>query len=425
MKPTLAYIGLGSNVDDSAGYVREAFGALERIGRVVAISDLYLTAPWGISDQAPFVNAAAVVETTMPAPALVEALIAIEKGFGRARSVRYGPRTLDLDVLLYDELSINDPASIVPHPELHRRAFALAPLSEIAADVRVPGTGGTVGALLAALPQSEREGVRRLLGTAHLWSPPHLDYDTPGGAGSEYAQLRPFSEFDIEVFDAAISALGDIAGRRVLDVGCGTGRFTRRLASRGARVTGFDRSETMLDAARATPFVCDGIPPAYVRGDANIALPEGPFDAITAFYALQYLDVSDFCRRAIAALAPGGKIVLASFPHRHFAESEFAVFFPSMAAIDMARFPSRQRLESALTGAGFSSVATSMIVAEMQNQAEIVIDKVGRKYLSSFHLLPDDEFRVGVAAMRKAWPPGELVRRTAHAMVVSGIRGRP
>src|ERR1700736_4003536 len=138
MKPTLAYIGLGSNVDDSAGYVREAFGALERIGRVVAISDLYLTAPWGISDQAPFVNAAAVVETTMPAPALVEALIAIEKGFGRARTVRYGPRTLDLDVLLYDELSINDPASIVPHPELHRRAFALAPLSEIAADVRVP-----------------------------------------------------------------------------------------------------------------------------------------------------------------------------------------------------------------------------------------------------------------------------------------------
>src|SRR6202040_619816 len=117
------------------------------------------------------------------------------------------------------------------------------------------------------------------------------------------------------------------------------------------------------------------------------------------------------------------KLVLASFPHRHFAESEFARFFPSMAAMDLARFPSTQRLEAALTDAGFAQVSESSIVIEMHDRAEVIIEKVERKYLSSFHLLPDDEFRNGVAAMRKVWPPAEIVRRTAHAMVVWGTRG--
>src|SRR5476651_2054857 len=101
MKPVLAYIGLGSNVGDSAGFVREAFATLERVGKVTANSDLYLTSPWGVVDQAPFVNAVAAVKTTLSAPELVNALLAIEREFGRTRGERYGPRTLDLDLLLY------------------------------------------------------------------------------------------------------------------------------------------------------------------------------------------------------------------------------------------------------------------------------------------------------------------------------------
>ena len=423
MKPKLAHIGLGSNMGDSAGYVREAFAALKRVGRVAAISDLYLTEPWGVVDQAPFINAAATVETMLPAQALVEALIEIEREFGRTRDVRYGPRTIDLDVLLYDELSLVEPACTVPHPQLHRRAFALAPLAEIAADVRVPGLGKTVRELLAAFPRTEREGVRRLRGTARLPAPLRLDYDAPGGAGAEYSQLRPFSAFDSAVLDAATGALGALDGRRVLDVGCGTGRFTRELAARGARVTGIDSSETMLDAARATPYTEGGIPPVYVRGDANVSLPDTRYDAICSFYALQYLDVPAFSRLAYAALVPNGSIALASFPHRHFAESEFARFFPSMAALDLARFPSQQRLESGLKDAGFAMVSAGTIIVEMRERAEIVVDKVERKYLSSFHLLSDEEFRVGVSAMRKAWLPSEMVRRTARAMVVRGTRG--
>ncbi|HEY5093755.1 MAG TPA: 2-amino-4-hydroxy-6-hydroxymethyldihydropteridine diphosphokinase [Candidatus Eremiobacteraceae bacterium] len=422
MKPVLAHIGLGSNMCDSAGYVREGLAALERVGRVLAVSDLYLTQPWGLIDQPRFVNAVAAVETTLTPPRLVDALIGIEREFGRVRDVRYGPRTIDLDLLLYADESLDEAACIVPHPQLANRAFVLEPLAEVASGTRVPGTGKTVGELLLALPLADRQGVRRMSGTAHLAPPRSLDYDAPGGAGDAYAELRPFSAFDTAVLDAAISALGSLNGKLVLDVGCGTGRFTRAMAARGARVSGVDKSETMLAAARATKFAEDGIPPDYIRGDANVALPGGNYDAITAFYALQYLDVPAFCHRACAALAPGGALSLASFPHRHFVESEFAPFFPSMAALDLARFPSLQQLEAAMRRADFARVDARLIALELDDPAEAIIAKVQRKYLSSFHLLSDEEFRDGVAAMRKTWQPGEIVRRTAYAMVVWGTR---
>lgn len=418
----VAHIGLGSNMGDSAGYVREGFAALERVGRVRAVSDLYLTLPWGLADQPRFVNAVAAVETTLTAPLLMDALLAIEREFGRVRDVRYGPRTIDLDLLLFGDESFAGSACIVPHPQLVNRAFALEPLAEIAPGTLVPGTGKTVRELLLALPRADREGVRRMRGTAHLAPPRSLDYDAPGGAGDAYAELRPFSAFDMAVLDAANAALGTLNGKRVLDVGCGTGRFTRAIAARGARVSGVDKSETMLEAARFTPLGEDGIQPDYIRGDANDALPGGNYDAITAFYALQYLDVPAFCHRARAALAPGGMLVLASFPHRHFVESEFARFFPSMAGLDLARFPSLQRLEAAMADADLARVNAELIALELDDPAESIVAKVQRKYLSSFHLLSDEEFRDGVAAMRKAWRPGEIVRRTAYAMVVWGTR---
>lgn len=422
MTSVLAHIGLGSNMGDSAGYVREGFAALDRVGRVAAVSDLYLTAPWGLVDQPRFVNAVAAVETTLPAPRLVDALIGIERELGRVRDVRYGPRTIDLDLLLYGGETLDEPACIVPHPHIGSRAFVLEPLAEIASGAPVPGTGKTVGELLQALPRADRDGVLRLRGTAHLAPPRSLDYDEPGGAGNAYAELRPFSAFDSAVLDAAMAALGSLHGKRILDVGCGTGRFTRAMAARGALVSGVDKSEIMLAAARATAFTGDGIAPGYLRGDANVALPGGDYDIITAFYALQYLDVPAFCGRAHAALAPGGTLALASFPHRHFVESEFARFFPSMAALDLARFPSLQQLQAAMARADLAAVDANLIVLELADPADAIIAKVQRKYLSSFHLLSDEEFRDGVAAMRESWKSGEMVRRTAYAMVVWGTR---
>ncbi|MEN1993815.1 2-amino-4-hydroxy-6-hydroxymethyldihydropteridine diphosphokinase [Stenotrophomonas bentonitica] len=142
---TLACIGLGANLGDAAQTLREAFQALAALPQTMlqARSQLYSTPAWGNEDQPAFVNAAAVLDTTLPAPALLEALLEIERRFGRVRdpAVHWGPRALDLDVLLYGEDVIDLPQLQVPHPYLHTRAFALLPLAEIAPEAVIPGHG--------------------------------------------------------------------------------------------------------------------------------------------------------------------------------------------------------------------------------------------------------------------------------------------
>ena len=142
---TLACIGLGANLGDAAQTLRDAFQALAALPQtgLRARSQLYRTPAWGNEDQPAFVNAAAVLDTALPAPALLEALLEIERQFGRVRdpAVHWGPRALDLDVLLYGEEIIDLPQLQVPHPYLHARAFALLPLAEIAPDATIPGHG--------------------------------------------------------------------------------------------------------------------------------------------------------------------------------------------------------------------------------------------------------------------------------------------
>ena len=142
---TLACIGLGANLGDAAQTLRDAFQALAALPQTTlrARSQLYSTPAWGNLDQPAFVNAAAVLETRLPAPDLLAALLEIERRFGRVRdpAVHWGPRALDLDVLLYGEEVIDLPQLQVPHPYLHERAFALLPLAEIAPDAIIPGHG--------------------------------------------------------------------------------------------------------------------------------------------------------------------------------------------------------------------------------------------------------------------------------------------
>jgi 2-amino-4-hydroxy-6-hydroxymethyldihydropteridine diphosphokinase len=142
---TVACIGLGANLGNAAQTLRDAFQALAALPRTTlqARSQLYSTPAWGNEDQPAFVNAAAVLETALSGPELLDALLAIERGFGRVRApgVHWGPRTLDLDLLLYGEAVIDLPQLQVPHPYLHERAFALLPLAEIAPDALIPGHG--------------------------------------------------------------------------------------------------------------------------------------------------------------------------------------------------------------------------------------------------------------------------------------------
>ena len=153
--PVRAAIGLGGNLGDAAATLRDAFQALDRLPdtRLLRASPLFRTPAWGNTDQPDFVNAAALLETELPPRALLDALLEVERGFGRRReaSVHWGPRILDLDLLLYgDDTVIAEPGLHVPHPHLHERAFALVPLARIAPEMAVPGRG-RIAALLAGV----------------------------------------------------------------------------------------------------------------------------------------------------------------------------------------------------------------------------------------------------------------------------------
>jgi len=148
-----ACIGLGANLGDAADTLRRALDALDgRDGIAVrAASRFYRTPAWGREDQPDFINAVALVEAMLAPRALLDSLLAVEADFGRHRvdGERWGPRTLDLDLLLYGDAVIDEPGLRVPHPHLHERAFALVPLLEVLPEARIPGYGAARDAVSA------------------------------------------------------------------------------------------------------------------------------------------------------------------------------------------------------------------------------------------------------------------------------------
>src|SRR5512140_3741105 len=143
MPPVRAAVALGSNLDDPEAHVRRAFADLALVPHtwVLARSSLHRTAPVGYANQPHFVNACALVETRLPARELLDELLAIEKRHGRVREIPNGPRTLDLDIVLYGGSTIDEPGLTVPHPRAHERAFVLAPLLDVWPDATIPGHG--------------------------------------------------------------------------------------------------------------------------------------------------------------------------------------------------------------------------------------------------------------------------------------------
>ena len=139
----LAFIALGANLADPAHQIRAALESLSRLpdSRLLRASSLYRTAPVGVAGQPDFINAVALVETTLAPRDLLAALFAIEAEFGRRRDYHNAPRTLDLDLLLYDDLVLDGAELQLPHPRMHLRAFVLAPLLEIAPASIIPGRG--------------------------------------------------------------------------------------------------------------------------------------------------------------------------------------------------------------------------------------------------------------------------------------------
>jgi len=163
-----AYVALGANLDDPVMQIECAFTELGQLPatRMTARSSLYLSRPTGHLDQPDFVNAAAGLMTRLAPRVLLELLLGIEARHGRSRSFRNAPRTLDLDLLLYDGLVMHEPGLTLPHPRMMERAFVLVPLTEIDAEILVPGRGRAADALslldqsgMACLPDPARRAV--------------------------------------------------------------------------------------------------------------------------------------------------------------------------------------------------------------------------------------------------------------------------
>jgi 2-amino-4-hydroxy-6-hydroxymethyldihydropteridine diphosphokinase len=153
-----AFIALGSNLDDPAFHICRAFKELAGLpaSRVLRRSSLYRSSPIGWLDQPDFINAVVELETALSPRDLLTALLEIERNHGRLREYPNSPRTLDLDVLMYDDVKCDEPDLVLPHPRMHQRAFVLQPLLEIAPDCQIDGHG-PVARLLALCREQQIE----------------------------------------------------------------------------------------------------------------------------------------------------------------------------------------------------------------------------------------------------------------------------
>ena len=152
---TIAYLSLGSNLGDRQAQLRDAIGRLAALGRVLKVSSFYETEPVESTDQPWFLNCAVELETDLPAEELMGGLLRIETEMGRRRVQKKGPRSIDIDILLFGDEVIRSGELSVPHPAMQDRRFVLEPLAEIAPDVRHPVIKKTIKEMLDALPEGQ------------------------------------------------------------------------------------------------------------------------------------------------------------------------------------------------------------------------------------------------------------------------------
>jgi SAM-dependent methyltransferase len=212
--------------------------------------------------------------------------------------------------------------------------------------------------------------------------------------------LRPADPAWRELFDV-LREEGDFAGRRVLDVGCGTGRLAGELAKLGAKVWGVDPSPEMLAEARASVGSKVGL-----RRASAEALPfrDGWFDRAVMRLVVHLVDRSGALPELARVLTSGGLALIATFRPEHFDDLWLASLFPSLEAIDRARFPDPDLLADELRDAGFSSVARRDLTQRVELSRAEAIERLRGRYISTLLLLPEDEYRAGLERAERELP---------------------
>ncbi|MFA6413093.1 MAG: 2-amino-4-hydroxy-6-hydroxymethyldihydropteridine diphosphokinase [Syntrophales bacterium] len=164
LRGVIAYIGVGSNLEEPLRQCQLALQKLDAVNgtRILRTSSFYRTEPVGVTEQDPFINTVAEIRTELSARTLLGALKAIEQEMGRRESLRWGPRVIDLDILLYGQDIVQEEDLVIPHPEFHKRRFVLAPLCEISSYVIHPAFGITMQGLLTRLGDDEVRDVVKI-----------------------------------------------------------------------------------------------------------------------------------------------------------------------------------------------------------------------------------------------------------------------
>jgi ubiquinone/menaquinone biosynthesis C-methylase UbiE len=213
-----------------------------------------------------------------------------------------------------------------------------------------------------------------------------------------YDELRPAGETWTELADLTLATLGP--ARRLLDVGCGTGRFAAHAAERlGARVWGVDPSPDMLLHARARRVRGAGWKLASAE---RLPFKDGWFDAVHAHLVLHLVDDLPAALTEMArVLAPGGRCAVVTFRPEHFQRFHLNAYFPSVRRIDEARFPPPVRIAEMLAASGLEQVEVRPVAQRLALDPAQVLDRVRGRYISTLHLIPDDEYRSGVERLER------------------------
>jgi ubiquinone/menaquinone biosynthesis C-methylase UbiE len=218
-----------------------------------------------------------------------------------------------------------------------------------------------------------------------------------GRLAERYDDLRPP---DSELLDGLIERGGLLEAHRVLDVGCGTGTLIAELAARGVRAFGVDTSPQMLEIARRK------VPHAGFKLAEAERLPfkDASFDRVTFVLSVHLVDRPGAFAEARRVLTSEGRLLIATFADEHFERFYLNPYFPSLEAIDRARFPTEEQLREELAAAGFAEPSFTTLERRFETPREEVLRRLGARHISTLELLPEDEFRAGLAQAERELP---------------------